>query len=377
MTPLKFSPRLQRRSLMALALQGASAMAWAQAAGAAGPLGAALQRPALTASHTARAVLLGAALAGRRLVAAGERGLVLTSDDAGQTWQQRATPVSVTLTAVRFADAHQGVAVGHSGVVLLTQDGGSTWRLALDGLRAASLVLEAARADAAGGSVASAAALQSAERLVADGADKPLLDVCISGPGGRNIIVVGAYGLALASADAGHSWQPWLDRVPNPRALHLYAVRCRGDVVLMAGEQGLALRSEDGGRSFRRLETPYKGSFFTAELLHDDELVLAGLRGNALLSRDGGRAWVPLANPLDASITASLVVADGRLLLADQAGHVLRREGERLQPLSAPAMPPITGLVLDAQQRLTALTLQGAMPVSSFTAVAAAPASAL
>ena len=38
-------------------------------------------------------------------------------------------PTSVTLTAVRFADAQHGWAVGHGGVILATQDGGEQWTL--------------------------------------------------------------------------------------------------------------------------------------------------------------------------------------------------------------------------------------------------------
>lgn len=378
-------PRWSRRSVLAtLALPavagGAVGAAWAAEAlaPAVGRVGSALSRGALTAARTDGVMLLGAAAAGQRLVAVGERGLVLTSEDAGATWQQRPTPVSVTLTAVRFADALRGVAVGHSGVVLLTQDGGQSWRLVLDGQRVAALALEAAQASP------DAARLQEAQRLVADGADKPWLDVSIGGAGGQDLLVVGAYGLVLASGDGGKSWQPWMARLSNPKALHAYAVRRRGEVVLIAGEQGLVQRSDDGGRSFKRLETPYKGSFFTAELLADGAMVLAGLRGNALRSTDGGRSWNTLAVPMNASITASLLTPDG-LLLANQAGVVLQLTQDRLMPLHTQPLPPINALVMatpaNAGPQLLALTLQGTLPVplssSSATArPAAAPASA-
>ena len=67
-----------------------------------------------------------------RIVAVGERGLVILSDDRGASWRQVPSPVSVTLTMVRFADEQHGVAVGHGGTVLTTDDAGTTWRLPSD-----------------------------------------------------------------------------------------------------------------------------------------------------------------------------------------------------------------------------------------------------
>ncbi|WP_211317492.1 WD40/YVTN/BNR-like repeat-containing protein [Sphaerotilus hippei] len=315
----------------------------------------------------ARSVLQGAAQAGRRLVAVGERGLILVSSDDGQSWQQRPCPVSTGLTAVRFADDLHGVAVGHGGVVLSTQDGGQQWRLVLEGLQAARLEREAARARG------DAAALRSAERLVADGADKPWLDVLTSAPG--RLLAVGAYGLALASGDGGLTWTSWRDRLDNPRELHLYGVRQRGERLLIAGEQGLVLLSGDGGRSFRRLVLPYAGSFFTAELPPDGSLVVAGLRGNTWRSTDGGASWQALAAPVPVSIVASALAPDGALLLASQAGQVLRAApGElALRALPLPPQPPLTGLLPLAGGRLLTLSILGARRLSLSDAVAPAP----
>ena len=107
---------------------------------------AALDRPAERARAPERAVLLSAAAADAHWVAVGERGLVLRSDDNGKTWQQSPAPVSVTLTAVRFADARHGIAVGHGGTVLVTEDGGQTWTRRLDGRQLAAQLLAVAKA---------------------------------------------------------------------------------------------------------------------------------------------------------------------------------------------------------------------------------------
>lgn len=342
--------RFTRRALLALALP---APVLGAAAGAS--VAPALTRPALAARRAEGAVLLAAANAGGRIVAVGERGLVLASDDEGKTWRQQPTPASVTLTAVRFVDAKNGAAVGHGGIVLLTADAGASWRVVLDGRRAARLALDAALASG------NADLLGSAERLAAEGADKPFLDVLM--PDASTLVVVGAYGLAFASSDGGRNWACWLDRFDNPKALHLYALRQRGDAWLAVGEQGLMLRSTDGGKRFRRLQSPYKGSFFVAELLSEQDIVVAGLRGNVWRSGDAGSNWTQVAAPMPASITASLLTPDGALLLANQAGFVMKLAADRLEPMHRNALPPINGLVLGGGRRLTALTLMGAMPL--------------
>ncbi len=321
----------------------------------AAPVGAALERPAVQSALAAHSVVQGAAQAGSRLVMVGERGIVLLSDDAGRSWRQVAVPVSVGLTSVRFADAQHGWITGHGGVVLASSDGGQTWKKQLDGVQAARLVLEDAKA---GGNERQVA---DAERLVADGADKPFLDAVFFDA--QHGIVVGAYNLAFETADGGKSWQPISRRLDNPRGLHLYAVRVRGSELLIAGEQGLVLRSVDRGQSFTRLSTPYKGSFFTAELPGANEIVVAGLRGNAWKSTDGGANWSQLNTPVPVSFTASAVDAQGRLWLGNQAGMVFSQAGEALVPLPA-KLPPLTGLLPLGQGQALALSVAGALPVN-------------
>jgi photosystem II stability/assembly factor-like uncharacterized protein len=172
--------------------------------------------------------------------------------------------------------------------------------------------------------------------------------------------VVGAYGLALASVDGGQTWTSWIGRLPNPKGLHLYVVRQRGDTLLLAGERGLVLMSHDDGQSFRRVETPYKGSFFAAELLTGStEILLAGLRGNALRSPDGGANWSSLAAPVPVSITATAVDSRGQVLAANQAGMLMSVEGERLVQIRNVELPPLNGLLATGNRSILALSFQG------------------
>jgi photosystem II stability/assembly factor-like uncharacterized protein len=319
------------------------------------PVGAALQRPAVLAKAAARSMLQSAAKSGNRLVAVGERGIVVLSDDQGQTWRQVPVPVSVGLTAVHFIDAQHGWIAGHGGVVLATSDGGQSWNKQLDGLQVAELVLRDAQA------AGDTKAIAEGERLVADGADKPFLDIRFDDT--QHGLVVGAYNLALTTADGGKTWQPISRRLDNPRGLHLYSARARGNELVISGEQGLVLRSTDHGASFQRLVTPYKGSFFTAALPGAKDIVLAGLRGNVWRSGDGGTTWKQLAMPEPVSVTASALDDQGRLWLTNQAGVVLGLIGDALVPVVT-ALPPLNGLLPLEGDHALALSLTGAVPLN-------------
>lgn len=334
------------------------AMLVAQAVGAA-PIGDAIERSAVSVHAPEKAMLLGAAQAGGRVVAVGERGIVVLSEDGGRTWLQAETPTSVTLTTVRFADPMHGWAVGHGGVVLATQDGGKTWIRQLDGRRVAQIILDAAR------TAGDANAIRDAERLQADGPDKPLLDLLVIDT--KRLLAVGAYGIALGSEDGGKTWSSWTARLPNPKSLHIYTARKRGSRLVLTGEQGLLMMSNDAGGSFNLIATPYKGSFFTAELPDDQTIVLAGLRGTALRSVDGGANWSSLTTPMQVSITGSAMTKEGRVLVANQAGFLMALRGEQFQPIHTAPLPPLNGLLPLSGGGILALTVRGATQLSTGT----------
>ncbi|MGY2290069.1 WD40/YVTN/BNR-like repeat-containing protein [Pseudomonas sp. SDO528_S397] len=293
---------------LALGLVGASLTATAA------PVSDVLLRPALKVSAPAHAVLIDITRAANRLVAVGEQGLIVLSDDNGQHWRQASVPTSVSLTSVTFASASHGWAVGHAGVVLHTRDGGEHWALQLDGKQAAQRVLDAVPAD-------DSRQLKTAQGFVADGADKPWLAVQFSNE--REGTVVGAFGLILHTRDGGATWQSWVDRLPNPAGNHLYAIAVQGARLYIAGEQGTLWTSADGGARFTRLPSPYDGSFFALDLAPDGSVLVAGLKGNVWRSDDHGEHWQAVANPFNSSVMAARTLGEAGVMLADQSGHLL------------------------------------------------------
>jgi len=308
------------------------ALACAVSAQAAAPAPAALTEPALISPKALSAATLAVARAGDRLVAAGERGTVLWSDDGGKAWQQAAVPVRSGLTALRFVDASNGWAAGHLGVILKTSDGGKTWLKQLDGVQAAQALLATATDDAG---------RRAAQRMVEEGADKPWFD--LEAIDARQAIAVGAYGLAMVTRDGGTNWQPLPTRAANPRGLHLYGVRVVNGQWLIAGEQGLLLRSSDGGATFTALASPYKGSFFGLLASHSGALLAYGLRGSVYRSTDVGNSWakIELGTPLSLQAgieqrgELTLLAQTGELFVSTDDGRTFKRQPPPAGPLPA------------------------------------------
>ena len=292
-----------------------------------------VDRPSITSERAAQSLLLAVTRAGHRLVAVGERGIALLSDDNGKSWRQARVPVSVTLTSVRFVDEKDGWITGHSGVLLHTTDGGETWSKRLDGSAVAMIVLDA---ELAKGAAAEPAQIAEARRLVADGPDKPLLDVCFLS---QHVgFVVGAYGLFLRTEDGGKTWSPWQSRLQNLKGRHLTRIASLSRELYLVGEQGVAYLSTDAGNTFKELKSPYRGSFFGVVALSSDEVVIYGLRGNAFrVGRHGGK-WTKLTSPVPVTYAASTRLASGETIIASQTGDLLRSAdgGASLVPAQAP-----------------------------------------
>lgn len=346
--------RMVRSSAAALLLGLSAATSAQPAVSLSAAVPAVLTEPALQSPKAIGAATLSITRAGRRLVAVGERGTVLLSDDAGTTWRQAKVPVQVTLTAVRFVDDRTGWAVGHLGVILKSTDGGETWTKQLDGVSAAKAIAEAVLASA------DERAQREAKRFVEEGPDKPFFDLDFIDA--RRGFAVGAYNLAFATTDGGATWEPILSRLPNPKSLHLYGVRAASGRVHIVGEQGLLLTSDDGGSSFSVRPAPYKGSLFGLLMARTGTLLAYGLRGNALRSVDQGVSWVKVDTGTSVSISAAVELDGGALVLLGQTGalQLSRDDGQSFTKTLAAVEPvPATSLTTGDGGQLVLASLRG------------------
>jgi photosystem II stability/assembly factor-like uncharacterized protein len=315
--------------LVALLLLGGTAQAQAPAEPAALKIRAATKSTAAT-----LAPILGAARAGKRIVAVGDYGIVLLSDDEGKTFRQAVgVPVSSTLTSVSFADDKHGWAVGHWGVIMHTADGGDNW------------------------------SIQRSDTVE----DRPLFSVHFFDA--NDGIAVGLWSLVLRTHDGGKTWETINLPVPPEggkadRNLFKVFSSPKGSL-FVAAERGLVLRSDDRGQNWRYLSTGYKGSFWSGAALTDGTLIVAGLRGTLYRSEDDGKNWTNVPTGSKSSITDIVEVGkkvigvglDGVQIESTDRGatYVWTQRDDRLS---------MTALVAAGQSSLLRFSKRGVVPAS-------------
>jgi photosystem II stability/assembly factor-like uncharacterized protein len=290
--------KTETRVLARLALAACAALSFAAPAQQPANSGAAADAPATVAVSTrprpaemmpraAQALVMGVADTGEHLIAVGDHGEILASND-GRNWAQLPVPVRSALTAVSFIDAQHGWVVGHDATILHTDDGGKNW------------------------------ALQNFQPEL----ENPFLSVLALSK--DKAIAVGAYGLIYQTSDGGANWAAIDSPVIKDAGLHLYSVRKLGNGHLfIAGEQGLLLESADEGKTWSKLKSPYEGTFFSAVAVGDKGALVCGLRGNAFISRDvhGGK-WDKIGTTSQTSLFGCEKVDDKNVAMVGLNGII-------------------------------------------------------
>ena len=252
--------------------------------------GVPLSEWAVMARLAPESLLLDVARSGERLLAVGERGHILVSNDGGLTWTQAKVPTRALLTGVYMHDSQLAWAVGHDAVVLRTRDGGVTW-----------------------------------ERVHhAPENERPLLDVWFKDA--ERGLAIGAYGELIVTSDGGDSWQPRALRDGDDFHLNQLAAAADGTLYI-AAEAGHLYRSDDAGETWVPLPSPYAGSFFGILPLAEGPVLAFGLRGRLFSSADRGLTWTRIETASEATLLSALQIGPGRFVVAGMEGTLVWGEG--------------------------------------------------
>ncbi|WP_203594627.1 WD40/YVTN/BNR-like repeat-containing protein [Wenzhouxiangella limi] len=295
-----------------------------------------LPRPAVHAPLAAESLILHVIQTPRNLVAVGEHGHVLLSEDGRDWTQAEFVPVQATLTRVTYADERLW-AVGHDSTIIHSYDFGQTW------------------------------ALQHFE----PDWEQPLLDVHFFD--GDTGIAVGAYGLFMRTEDAGRHWEildmadmvtaEAIDWEEAARAMveeqgeepdggpeddeyydasldfdrgcyefmecHLNAFLDLGaGRQMIAAERGYGFRSVDGGQTWESFRFPYSGSMFGLLHLGGDTVLAYGLRGHVQRSDDFGDSWTVLDTGLESTLMGGIIDPQNRPLMVGTGAARLHYDPE-------------------------------------------------
>jgi photosystem II stability/assembly factor-like uncharacterized protein len=267
-------------------------------------------------NQTMRSLLLtDAARFGNRIVAVGDRGYIVYSDSNGEAWERAETPANLPLlTGVTFPDSKTGWAVGHDAVILKSTDEGRTWK----------------------------------QMYAAPKDQKPLMDILFLDD--KHGFAVGAYGLFMETTDGGATWSsrplivaPKAPAKAAPAAKkgkdaliddggdakgdddkHLNAIIKLADgKLLVVGESGTLAKSTDNGKTWSKVASPYKGSFFGAVQARDGGVVVYGMRGKVFRAGPNLDNFQLVENASVATLMGSALLPDGTLALTGLAGTLL------------------------------------------------------
>ncbi|MEJ2383947.1 MAG: YCF48-related protein [Xanthomonadales bacterium] len=222
-----------------------------------------------------------------QLVAVGERGHVLLSED-GVAWKQAdVVPTQTTLTTVESRNGRLWAA-GHDAVIITSGDHGRTWTLENHDPERQQAVMDLYFTDEFNG------------------------------------VAIGSYGLYLRTADGGQTWEDVT--IDEEGGYHLNGmVRFEDGRRLIAGEAGYSYRSFDDGETWEMMDMPYLGSMWGALRVGEQCVLFFGLRGHVLESCDFGTTWTEFDLDTESSISAGARFGD-RTVLAANSGTVLIRD---------------------------------------------------
>jgi photosystem II stability/assembly factor-like uncharacterized protein len=256
-------------------------------------------------------LLLGLSHAGTgTIVAVGNAGHILLSDDQGKTWQLAKSPTDELLTAVIFPTPQEGWAVGQDEVVLHSIDAGRTWT----------------------------------QQHIKPAADQVLFTIISLASGTAppgHLFASGSYNLILETQD-GKKWVE--SKIPNlDDDYHLNCAVNRGDDIMITGEAGHAFIRYAG--AWTAMKLPYDGSQFACLVGPDGSFYSFGLRGTAFRALPGARAWTKLDSATQKSFFGATTLSDGRMALVGGNGLL-----DLLDPKTGKmtVLPPPTGSTISA-----------------------------
>ena len=193
---------------------------------------------------------------GDRIYAVGVHGIIIFSDDEGETWVQAdSVPTQNTLTDISCSSEQLCWATGHDSTILHSNDAGKTWEI----------------------------------QYIDIDFDAPLLSIHMYDD---NIgIAIGAFALSLRTSNGGISWdylfvsddefQPHLNYTYGDDQAWRESSRDEGYAV---GELGKYYVSDDQGLNWLEIDTGYFGSFWSGIKVDNGQSLLLGMSGKVTLA---------------------------------------------------------------------------------------------
>jgi photosystem II stability/assembly factor-like uncharacterized protein len=237
---------------------------------------------------------------------AGDGGLVLHTEDGGNTWTRQRIETRDAVNDIYFRDKEDGYLLAGSQI-FTTEDSGATWQLQtrflsqtfggaepeLYSVRFTSkkrgwVVGSLSRGD----DVVDSLVLNTTDGGVSWNRQRvPVTDelIHLDFDGDKRGWIVGSGGRILHTRDGGDSWQLQI----SGTTAALYHVDFQGDEHGCAvGEKGTILLTDDGGDTWRKIGSPVSSTILSVKFVNGEEGWAIGRGGVILRTDDGGQSWL-------------------------------------------------------------------------------------
>lgn len=285
------------------------------------------------------------------VVAVGEEGAIVRSEDGGTTWKKQQSTTDVTLWAVHFWSADSGVVAGDGGTILTTSNGGTTWTRRPSGLDTSArsfLFGVAMRGDtliAVGGELStySSAILTSTDRGITW--SKKLLgeslfldrivfiDASTMVAVGMHLATTG--GGIYRTTDGGTTWV-----TVHQSSELITSVASVGNRVIAVGSGGMVYASDDGGATWPSAIPVEQYDLLDVTLDSRGNGVVVGDAGTVLATHDSGATWTTISIDNGSFLSdATVDPTDGAIYAAGFNGVVYR--STLIADVAEEMMPPL------------------------------------
>ena len=193
---------------------------------------------------------------GDRIFGVGVHGIIVYSDDEGETWTQaKEVPFTKTLTDISCPTQNKCWATGHDATILHSYDAGETWEIQYQDVEF----------------------------------DAPFLSIHMYDD--YEGVAIGAFALSLRTANGGISWdylfidddefQPHLNYTYGDNQAWRKSAQNEGYAV---GELGKYYVTDDRGLNWLAIETGYFGSYWSGIKVDQGQSLLLGMSGNITIA---------------------------------------------------------------------------------------------
>lgn len=312
---------------------------------------------------------------GKVLIAVGERGTLLRSEDFGRRWQaiKLASSDYDLRAVVHHARSGAWIVAGTQGKILRSVDGGNTWTMIPNELRLTFETLfiephtDALLIGGEAGSIGRSTDAGVSWRLAQIKMPEPVTPITAVYSLGDELIATSALGRFISSSDDGESWQlhsmggnayftdavldakhtttllsshtgdlfrraagdPAWEKVElmlDGRKRYVSAIRydAPSQSLLVVGHHGLAARSTDGGREWQEIRTGSASSMESLAQVGKGRYVGFGEGGFIVTSADSGASWRQTSPELSLTLREVVALPNDVIVASGELGSVLR-----------------------------------------------------